>query len=338
MLRVATIKSNSKGRMSESLRRQISSPAALFVFEATARCGSFHGAALELNVTQPSVSYQIKKLEKHLNTRLFERKGRVIALTDDGETLFKSIERGFASIQGGLAEIKHKASGNLVTFCLSSSAAANFFLPRYLRLRDTLPTIEISLKILSRDVNPATENGDFAIRLGYGDWEDLEAWRLFPEIYFPLCSPTYFQHINGPVSLEKLKASNLLYLKERFRSRDDWKTYFEKAGSPIVSRNELFTFSDQQALLASAMEGQGVGLGWLGMADHLLETGSLIKPIDVEIKTDRSFFLVAPRGMRQTRVALSFRDWMIEEGRKIQARWELSRSPNKDDGPAPRQV
>lgn len=70
--------------MSQSLRRQISSPVALFVFEAVARHGGFRAAAQELNVTQPSVSYQIKNLEKHVGTRLFERRGRSIALTDDG--------------------------------------------------------------------------------------------------------------------------------------------------------------------------------------------------------------------------------------------------------------
>lgn len=37
--------------MSESLRRQISSPGALFAFEATARLGSSRAAAVEMNVT-----------------------------------------------------------------------------------------------------------------------------------------------------------------------------------------------------------------------------------------------------------------------------------------------
>lgn len=308
--------------MSDSLRRQISSPVALFVFEAVARCGSFHAAALEMNVTQPSISYQVKKLEKHLNTRLFERRGRNVSLTGDGEILFKAVERGFFSIQTGLAEIAHQANVNLVTFCLSSSAATHFLMPRYMRIREAMPMIDLSLKILSRDINPAAEDGDFAIRLGYGDWDDLDAWRLFDEVYFPLCSPSYFPADELPMDLTSLKSSNLLYLKERFRTRDDWRTYFEKVGSPITSVQERIAFSDQQALLSAVIEGQGVGIGWLGMTDHLIDTGSLIKPVNMEVRTDRAFYLVAPRGMRHTKTALSFRDWMIEEGRKIQARWE----------------
>ncbi len=73
--------------MSERLRRQIYSPAALFLFETLADHGGFRVATRELNVTQPSVSYQIKCLERHLRCLLFERLGRSIALTEGGETL-----------------------------------------------------------------------------------------------------------------------------------------------------------------------------------------------------------------------------------------------------------
>ncbi|WP_366125233.1 LysR family transcriptional regulator [uncultured Paracoccus sp.] len=49
--------------MSESLRRQISSPGALFAFKATARLGSSAAAAVEMNVTQPSISYRSRTLK-----------------------------------------------------------------------------------------------------------------------------------------------------------------------------------------------------------------------------------------------------------------------------------
>lgn len=308
--------------MSENLRRQLSSPAALFVFEATARLGSFRSAAVELNVTQPSISYQIKMLEKHLGTKLFERRGRSISLTDSGEILFKAVERGFSDIQTGLMEIAHKANTNLVTICASSSAAAHFFLPRYQRLRSSVPEIDISLNIVARDINPATENADFAIRLGDGAWDDLVSWRLFDEVYFPLCAPNYFAGTKGTLTLEVLKKAELLFLKEKYRPRDDWRVFFDKVGSPINTRHERIVFSDQQPLLDAAVSGQGVGLGWLGMTDHFLAMGSLVRPIGQEVRTHRAFYLVAPRTMKLTHMAVQFRDWMIEEGRVIQSRWE----------------
>ncbi len=224
--------------MSETLRRQISSPAALFVFEATARHGSFRAAAQELNVTQPSVSYQIKNLEKHIGARLFERRGRIVYLTDDGERLYRSVKRGFADIQAGIAEISRSANEDLVNLCSSSSssAAAHLILPRYPSLRKVLPGIDLNLQIMSRDVDPATESSDFTIWLGDGQWPGLRAWRLFDEVYFPVCAPGLFDPPSGGVSIEDLKSCTLLYLKERFRKRDDWQDFFENEPPRVYRR------------------------------------------------------------------------------------------------------
>lgn len=313
--------------MSESLRRQISSPVALFVFEAVARHGGFRAAAQELNVTQPSVSYQIKNLEKHVGTRLFERRGRSIALTDDGETLYRSVERGFAAIQAGMTEISHRASGNRVTVCLSSSAAANFVLPLYPTLRRALPSLDLSIKIVNRDINPATEDADFTIRLGHGDWEDLDAWKIFDEVYFPVCAPGYFAKTGTVITLDDIRASDLLFLRERLRHRDDWRVFFERLGTPLTAAHERITFDDQQTLIASVIDGQGVGLAWLGMTDHLLRTGALVRPVETEVQTGRAFYLVAPKGMRHSRMANDVRNWLLQEGTSIQRNWEAGRRP-----------
>lgn len=54
-------------------------------FVTIAQTVSFTGAAELLHVSQPALSYQIKRLEGELGTRLFHRRGRSIALTPDGE-------------------------------------------------------------------------------------------------------------------------------------------------------------------------------------------------------------------------------------------------------------
>jgi LysR family transcriptional regulator, hydrogen peroxide-inducible genes activator len=53
-------------------------------FHSVARTGSFSAAAKEQGITQPSLSQQIQKLEKELDTRLFDRIGRGARLTDTG--------------------------------------------------------------------------------------------------------------------------------------------------------------------------------------------------------------------------------------------------------------
>ena len=60
---------------------------ALQAFLAVAEAGSFSRAAERIHLTQPAISKRIATLEKQLGTRLFDRIGRGIRLTEVGEAL-----------------------------------------------------------------------------------------------------------------------------------------------------------------------------------------------------------------------------------------------------------
>ena len=62
-------------------------------FVAVADCGGFHRAAERLNLTQSTISQQIKRLELETNRPLFRRTTRSVALTDDGEMLLGDARR-----------------------------------------------------------------------------------------------------------------------------------------------------------------------------------------------------------------------------------------------------
>ena len=57
----------------------------LQVFHAVAKHGSFTRAAEHLHMTQPAVTFQIKQLEEHFDTRLLDRGHGKISLTPAGE-------------------------------------------------------------------------------------------------------------------------------------------------------------------------------------------------------------------------------------------------------------
>ena len=57
---------------------------ALRAFEASARLGSFVAAAAELHVSAAAVSQQVRRLERYLDTTLFNRLARGLVLTEEG--------------------------------------------------------------------------------------------------------------------------------------------------------------------------------------------------------------------------------------------------------------
>jgi len=83
--------------------------AQLRTFACAAKAGSFALAAEQLNITQPSVSEQIKTLENRLGCRLFRRRsGTTPILTPGGEEALEEVEAILA------------ASNNLIELCRRS--------------------------------------------------------------------------------------------------------------------------------------------------------------------------------------------------------------------------
>src|SRR5256885_10952090 len=89
----------------------------LQVFHAVAKHLSFTKAAETLFMTQPAVTFQIKQLEEHLSTRLFDRAQGRIALTPAGQLALDYAERILAlsaELDTRLKEMGGQAAGPLL--------------------------------------------------------------------------------------------------------------------------------------------------------------------------------------------------------------------------------
>lgn len=81
-------------------------------FLAVAELRNFTKAAERCNVTQPSLSQQIKKLEQDLGGPLFHRMGRQIHLTEQGEILKSKAEKLYTDHENTIREVKDAFSAN----------------------------------------------------------------------------------------------------------------------------------------------------------------------------------------------------------------------------------
>ena len=105
----------------------------LQVFHAVAKHLSFTKAAEALFMTQPAVTFQIKQLEEHFNTRLFERGHGRIALTSAGDIVLDYAERilGLSTeLDTRLKEMTGQIAGLLLVG--ASTTIAEFLLPQVL--------------------------------------------------------------------------------------------------------------------------------------------------------------------------------------------------------------
>jgi DNA-binding transcriptional LysR family regulator len=93
-------------------------------FGAVMATGGITRAAAVLDVSQPSVSRIVAELEASIGVRLFERSGRRLAPTEEGEALYAEVERAFL----GLGHIEAFAR-NLKAY---KRGALNLVLPPHL--------------------------------------------------------------------------------------------------------------------------------------------------------------------------------------------------------------
>ncbi|WP_431226474.1 LysR family transcriptional regulator [Burkholderia contaminans] len=88
----------------------------LRAFATVAREGNLTRAAVQLHLTQPAVSLQIKHLQETFGVTLFTRTSRGLALTRDGQTLLPHAERALAAaadVQRAAAALRHEVRGRL---------------------------------------------------------------------------------------------------------------------------------------------------------------------------------------------------------------------------------
>jgi DNA-binding transcriptional LysR family regulator len=105
----------------------------LQVFHAVAKHLSFTKAAEALFMTQPAVTFQIRQLEEHFNTRLFDRAHGRIALTPAGQVALEYAEKILgmsAELDTRLKEMSGQVTGPLLIG--ASTTIAEFLLPQVL--------------------------------------------------------------------------------------------------------------------------------------------------------------------------------------------------------------
>ncbi|AFU97347.1 LysR family transcriptional regulator [Simiduia agarivorans] len=125
----------------------------LAAFCAVADCGSFSEAAGRLFITQPAISKRIANLENQLDCRLFDRIGRSVELTAEGQLLLpnaRHILQTLADSRQALIDLKGGVGGQLRLAC--SHHIGLHRLPALLKgYRQTYPEVDIQVSFLDSE-------------------------------------------------------------------------------------------------------------------------------------------------------------------------------------------
>lgn len=287
---------------------------ALRAFEAAARHLNFTVAAAELFVTQAAISHQVRQLEQWLGLRLFERRGHALTLTDKGRAYLVDITVALEGIAQATARVKDGFDGPLRVTVLPSFATC-WLLPRLEAFQAQHPDIELKMTVSARRWDGIDDRFDVGIRSGLGRWPHLHAELIARESLSPVCAPSV---ATGPPTLREpadLRHVRLLH----DTPRDSWRIWCEHAGAGNIDVRSGMAFDDASLALQAAMQGQGVALGRLTLAERDLREGRLVQPFDIAVPNDYSYWLVYPPANAQRSDVAAFRAWLLAQAGRTPA-------------------
>ncbi len=286
----------------------------LRVFASVAQHRNFTRAAEALLVAQPSVSYQVRVLERELKVRLVEVVGHRVYLTEAGERLSVRAAELLDEIEELEREIRDLGAGVVGRLRLGATrTVGGYILPGALgRFRAAYPGIDLRLTI---DNTKAIERMliERTVDLGIVEWSvESPALASFPlgrDTLVLIAPPDHPLAARSMVSIEELRGQPFVMREPGSGTRALTKQALGPVQSEIVVVIEL----DQPEAIVRAVAG-GMGLSFISevIAAPQIASGAVrVIPI-AEGNPGRDFLLVALRDRPDSPAVKAFRAFVDE--------------------------
>lgn len=143
----------------------------LGVFEAVGRLENLTLAARELGMTQPAVSYQIKRIEERLGVALFARRARGVEILPEGRILYEAVRSGLDGIDEAVQQIKRRQRAPGLRIATDYGFATFWLMPRVAQFRPKHP--EVDVRITASSMLQPLDRRDADISVLFGGREDF---------------------------------------------------------------------------------------------------------------------------------------------------------------------
>ncbi len=237
----------------------------LQVFHTVARLLSFTKAAETLHMTQPAVTFQIRQLEEHFNTRLFDRTHNRISLTAAGDRVFEYAEKIitlYGEMDSRVRELTGDVSGILIIG--ASTTIAEYVLPGLLgEFQLRYPDVNVRLSVSNSlgivhlvennsvdvgIVESPVSNKNLAVEVC---WED--------ELMF-ICPPHHTMAKKKALPVQELVTLPYLCREEGSGTRDVISDYLTQNGIHLSEMNLCMEFGSPESIKSAVEAGLGVSI------------------------------------------------------------------------------
>jgi LysR family glycine cleavage system transcriptional activator len=287
-------------------------------FEAVARQLSFSKAAEELNVTPGAVSQQIRAFEEFVGVRLFDRTRRSVSLTQAAAKMLPDVQAGLDLLSRACSNQSLPIGERTLSISVAPSFASKWLLPRLPSFYHQHPDVELRISATVELADFRRDGIDLAIRLGHGRYAGLLAEPLFSEALTPLCSPKILKGTGRLKTPEDLRKHRMIHDTSipGQGEHSAWDKWLALAGAKHVSARRGARFTLAELAMQAAIDGAGIVLGRLVLAEGDIAAGRLVRPFKLALPLDASYFLVRSEEAAPRPELTHFRNWLLSTLKK----------------------
>ncbi|KFE57941.1 LysR family transcriptional regulator [Pseudomonas syringae] len=278
------------------------------VFIRVAESGSFSRAAQELEMSQPSISRIVTRLEARLGVKLLLRTTRNVALTEAGAAFLERARQAAADLED--AEDAARGIDSLrgtIRLAVPIVYGARVVIPALSGFLERHPELRVEITMRDERQNLVAAGVDMAIRMGTLEDSTFGAKQLASVARMLVASPAYLAKRGVPEVPEDLAFHDALLHEQSFPEKTTLKLF--KAGAErVVALRGRVKIDAAPGILAAAMAGLGIANVTTIMSAQELSDGTLIQLLpDYQLEPLKAFavFPSGPKPSAKVRALVS---------------------------------
>lgn len=268
----------------------------LHTFVRLADLRSFSQVAEELQLTQPAVSIQVKSLEEHFGVQLVERSSDGIALTMEGELLYKDARemlRIWENIGQKMNQLRSVVKGQLTVG--ASTIPAEYLLPEMVvHFCLAYPLVELKMEVgdsssVIRDL--VKRRYDIGIVGFQPEEEDIVAIPIASDQLVLVAPNRHPLAGKGTVSWEEISKERFILREEGSGTRKTMREGLAQIGLRVSDLHTVAQMGSTEAVIAAVEAGLGLAVV-SSLAARRAEKLQRLKVVDLErFHVERKFYL-----------------------------------------------
>ena len=291
----------------------------LKIFYAVAEAGNFTKATYALNLSQSAISRQIQSLEQELKAQLFERHARGLALTENGEYLYKTAHEVISQlkdVESTIMDKKNRATGK-ITVTTVVSFGTTWLTPRIQEFMRLNPDIEVELIFDDRELDLSTRQADIGIWMRRPKQLNYIQKKLIDINYHIYGSTKYLEDNGHPKNISDLNKYKFISYGRGTPSpvfNPDWALKLgvkeNKKRKPVMKVNSIY------GLLLAVQSGVGLA----ALPNYITHNVPNIVKVLSNIEGPKSeAHFVYPQSLKNVARIVAFRNFLYSKVRK----WEF---------------